>query len=278
MQDDECPYVPLVASCATLWGNDKKLIKIERPLTLEGLYQKIKVSYPKAGDDFSVSYRVSSDEARYVELSEANFDEFSCLSNIHINITTSKNDAASPRVTARKKTMPVLKAVSTGDLRTCEYGWIDDCPMPDIGCIAVSCNGVKLSGLDEDFQYAILRNQQRPLIIEFMKPTEAILKLLSTRRPEEEAQSPASISLQAFVSKYNHPLATKLRKTVDDLLQDYVECDWNEAVKSDSDATPQATIVSIYKHIEFEMQELGLFDHTKPQGYVAHSRRAARGD
>ncbi len=245
---------------------------MERPLTLERLYQKIKGSYPKIADDFAVSYRIPSDDTRYVELSEANFHEFSCLSNIHIDITTSKGDTASPRVTPRNKSMSILKADSTRDLCLCEYGWVNDCPMPDIGSIAVSCNGVKLSGLDEDFQYAILRNQQRPLIIEFMKPTESILKQLhSNRRPEEEEQSPASISMQAFISKYNHPLALKLRKTVDELLQDYVECDWNEAVKSDPGATPQATIVSIYKHIEFEMQELGLFDNSKPQGYFTHS-------
>ena len=257
--------MPIVASCPTLWENDKKLIKIERPLTLDKLYQKIRASYPKIADNFSVSYRTTSDDAAYVELSDDNFNEFLCSTNLHINISTTSDVAISPRAALRKRATSMLKVDSTSYCCACDYNWMADCPMPDIGSIAVSCNGVKLSGLDEDFQYAILRNQQRPLIIEFMKPTETILKQLNTNG-STEVQGDTSVSMQAFIGKYNHPLANKLRKTVDDLLQDYAECDWSAAAKSDPTATPQVTIVSIYRHIEFEMQELGLFDNTKPQG------------
>ncbi len=100
-------YVPLVASCSLLWGNDKKLLKVERPLTLEKLNQKIKASYPKLGDDFSVSYRAASDETRYIELTEVTFDEFLSVPNMHIDIVSTRDPATlSPRgVTPRKKAM-----------------------------------------------------------------------------------------------------------------------------------------------------------------------------
>ena len=106
-----------------------------------------------------------------------------------------------------------------------------------------------------------------------MPPTESVLKQLHSNGVDAVEEQGATVSMQAFLNKYNHPLAIRVRKTVDELLQDYVECDWIEAVKNDPEATPQATIVSIYKHIEFELQELGLFDNTKPQGIltITHS-------
>jgi hypothetical protein len=97
-----------------LWGNDKKLLKVERPLTLEKLNQKIKASYPKLGDDFSVSYRAASDETRYIELTELTFDEFLSVPNIHIDIVSTRDPATlSPRgATPRKKAMSMHQVVT----------------------------------------------------------------------------------------------------------------------------------------------------------------------
>lgn len=65
------------------------------------------------------------------------------------------------------------------------------------------------------------------------------------------------ITLNTIQNKYSHSSMTKVRKTVDNLLKEYVSCDWLTAMR-DKTGTPQATAISLYKYIESEMIKLGL--------------------
>ena len=61
---------------------------------------------------------------------------------------------------------------NVNDGNYCQYCWNLCSQCPDIGSIVLSVNGVETNGLDKDFQLALLRNPQRPLVIRFKSPTD----------------------------------------------------------------------------------------------------------
>lgn len=164
----------------------------------------------------------------------------------------------------------------------CLHDWVPfdiKCNYPDIGSIVYSCNGVIVSGLEKEFQLALLRSQQRPLILQLLPPTHESISAAKVCSPATSPTSPIVSSSNAvsaqqfkqrfrsslFMSKYNHPLAAKLRSKVDEIIQGYLDCDWHDA-RDKKTGTPQRTIISLYPYIENEMVKLGLFDSSKAQG------------
>ena len=166
-----------------------------------------------------------------------------------------------------------------------------------IGCVVTYINGVQLSGLDRKLQLALIKQKSRPLHIEFERlpedqaqfltikkaenlvpniinsPSDSIGNHMNTNNStsnsntitESDLTSSSSIKYPLFFSKYSHSSASKIRKRTDATLKDYVECDWATALKEHT-GTPQATIISIYKYIEYEMEKLHLFNNKKPAG------------
>ena len=175
--------------------------------------------------------------------------------------------------------------VDTNHSNICKYCWNICTNLPAFGSIVVSVNGCLTTGLDKDFQLALLRSTQRPLVIRFKSPTIesiSLAKNTNNTKSNENIDSVDSTSTlhhkksfdclgdverlkySLFVSKYNHALASPLRKQVDKIIQDYLDCDWISV--KDKQCLPQDTIISLYRYIESELVKLGLFDCTTHQG------------
>ena len=154
----------------------------------------------------------------------------------------------------------------------CLYCWHLEQKCIKSGSIVISVNGVNVSGLDKDFQLALLRNTQRPIVIRFKHPTEetrylannTINKSSHDNNNDNNDQTIDRLKYSVFISKYNHSLASTLRKQVESIVTDYLDCDWMEA--REKNFLPQDTIISLYRYIETEMIKLGLLDNTKQQG------------
>ena len=173
-----------------------------------------------------------------------------------------------------------------------------------IGCIVTFINGVQLSGLDKKLQLALIKQKARPLHVQFERLPVDELEFITIKKAEtlfpniinsssdvnviaansssssggvssssnigDSALLPAetlvtSIKYPLFFSKYSHSSAARIKKRTDSTIKDYRECDWSTALKERT-GTPQATIISIYKYIEFELEKLQLFNNKKPQG------------
>ena len=172
---------------------------------------------------------------------------------------------------------------------------VNDCL---IGCVVTFINGVQLSGLDKKLQLALIKQKARPLHVQFERLPMDELEFLTIKRAEnlvvpplmnnasanatadgsgsnnstagETVHLPAealntSIKYPLFFSKYSHSSAARVKKRTESTIKDYLECDWSTALKERT-GTPQATILSIYKYIEFELEKLQLFNNKKPQG------------
>jgi ankyrin repeat protein len=74
-----------------------------------------------------------------------------------------------------------------------------------------------------------------------------------------------TIKFSFFISKYSSSYCNKLRKKVDHILKDFIECDWARA-KMDGQTKPQKTITSIYHYIENEMIKLDVFNNKRSRG------------
>lgn len=143
----------------------------------------------------------------------------------------------------------------------------------------IGVNGVRLADLDQDFQVALIKQKQRPITIDFMAVTSysAPEPTRISPGPEESSSDNAlsvsssgkskkeRISNNLFLSKYNSSPASKLRKQVDKLLTDFMECDWYTA-KLQNTGFAHATIVSLYKYIEAELIKLELFNSKHRRG------------
>ena len=128
----------------------------------------------------------------------------------------------------------------------CSCAWSSDDAWPAAGSTVYSCNGVRVTGLDSEFQMGLLKSQARPLRVQFLPPTEETTSLAQAER-DADGQSPPSSSkserrsssvssssagrvrYSTFVHKFNHPLAAKLRKRIEELLAEYIACDWDAA-------------------------------------------------
>jgi len=162
---------------------------------------------------------------------------------------------------------------NVNDSNYCQYCWNLCSQCPDIGSIVLSVNGVETNGLDKDFQLALLRNPQRPLVIRFKSPTDETIQLANTLKvsnnnnnnnnnnnSNNNNSSNERLKFSTFISKYNNSLASSLRKNVDSIISDYLECDWVNA-RLQKQCLPQETIITLYKYIETEMMKLELFDN-----------------
>ncbi len=86
-----------------------------------------------------------------------------------------------------------------------------------------------------------------------------------TVQQQHAAREKDNFKFSTFEAKYNHPLAGKLRKRVDEIIDSYNSCDWKEVTMTGL-GTPEATMISLYRYIESELQKLGLLDPSQPQG------------
>jgi ankyrin repeat protein len=144
--------------------------------------------------------------------------------------------------------------------------------IPPLGAVVVAVNGVNISILDRDFQLALLKQRRRPLLISFQIPSEDKLigidpstALSAESTPDRsptwhqvsDAKQRVIIPFVTVQSKYAYSSMSKVRKTVDNILKEYINCNWIEAIKEKT-GTPQATIISLYKYIESEMNKLGI--------------------
>ena len=129
----------------------------------------------------------------------------------------------------------------------CMCAWSPDNAWPTAGSIVYSCNGVKVTGLDSEFQMGLLKSQVRPLHVQFLPPTQETVALSlaesdvegqstpsssfskSERRSSSSAPNSGRVRYSTFVHKFNHPLAAKLRKRIEELLAEYIVCDWDAA-------------------------------------------------
>jgi len=163
----------------------------------------------------------------------------------------------------------------------CLYCWHLEQKCIKSGSIVISVNGVSTGGLDKDFQLGLLRSTHRPIVIRFKHPTEETRYLANNtinksshdnnnnnsihEKIDNIDQTIDRLKYSVFISKYNHSLASTLRKQVESIVQDYLDCDWIEA-REQKNCLPQDTIISLYRYIETEMIKLGLLDNTKQQG------------
>jgi len=170
-----------------------------------------------------------------------------------------------------------------------------------VGSVVSFINGVQLSGLDRNIQLALIKQRTRPLRVQFdrlpvndfefltIKKAENLVPnvistgAVSSNEPSSEINpfgptalvsasndatpeaSLSSIKYALYFSKYSHSSASKVRKRTESTIKDYIDCDWATAVKEGT-GLPQATVTSVYKFIEFELNKLQLFNNKKPQG------------
>eukprot|EP00981_Chlorochromonas_danica_P002428 scaffold471_cov318-Ochromonas_danica.AAC.19 len=126
-------------------------------------------------------------------------------------------------------------------------------------------NGVRLTELTKDFKLALMRQKKRPIVLDLLPLTSTSSKDMlptSISQVEEEGER---MTYALFLSKYNHSAASKLRKQVDKLVEDYHQCDWYRA-KMDQTGLPHQTITSLYRYIEAEMMKLELFNPQHKRG------------
>eukprot|EP01033_Poteriospumella_lacustris_P005584 gene5584-3993_t len=135
--------------------------------------------------------------------------------------------------------------------------WKITAEFPPIGSRVLSLNGVFVNDLERNQQITLLKQRRRPFVIEFEVFDPPIT---DTHRP-----NPPTIKFALFYSKYTSSYASKLRKQIDKILEDYETCDWADA-KRQGTGSPQATIVSLYKYIEQELQRLDLFNPKRSRG------------
>ncbi len=192
--------------------------------------------------------------------------------------------------------------------------WLVQRRFPPLGSKIYSINGVKVQNLDKDFQMGLIKQRQRPLVIEFEFSQQITIYKKKEKEERTESKSPAPstdssnhpdlsrqvsssttnstkdgagsqapfspasntnggqtekiIKFSLFMSKYSSSYASKLRKKVDNLLQDFHECDWAKA-KEEKTGNPQATITSLYSYIESELIKLDLFNNKRSRGLGA---------
>eukprot|EP01035_Chromulina_nebulosa_P023030 gene23030-29843_t len=222
----------------------------------------------------------------------------------HLSSDPSRNNTQQPSKAAMDEN--TMSTDSLSDVAQGHKIWsvsLNDCL---IGCVVTFINGVQLSGLDKKLQLALIKQKARPLHVQFERLPVDELEFITIKRAEnlipniinnnnpsdvnviaansssgtstsgsiaggESAQVlPAetlvtSIKYPLFFSKYSHSSAARIKKRTESTIKDYRECDWGTALKERT-GTPQATIVSIYKYIEFELEKLQLFNNKKPQG------------
>lgn len=165
----------------------------------------------------------------------------------------------------------------------------------------ITINGIRMRGLDRNHILAILKQRLRPLFLEFETDKIEIdgefkaednltlngqtiheqidqttapqtITTTTTTTPSTAINSNSNstrdtshISASTFLAKYSHPSAKGLRKQVSKVLVNYQECDWNQVISSGT-GSPQLFVTSLYRSIESELENLGLFDSTTPQG------------
>lgn len=169
-------------------------------------------------------------------------------------------------------------------------------------------NGVIVSGLDRDFLLALLRQQCRPLhflcvgvISQELVSSELSSDVVSsidevssscrdleindeTSKSKNEivesndrCQSPQyyakifqdKYNYDYFLKRYNSRENNRLRKKIESLVKDFLECDW-ASVKLSGTGSPILTIQSLYPYIEAEMKKIGLFDDfVKPKSWLS---------
>lgn len=142
-------------------------------------------------------------------------------------------------------------------------------------------NGVRLQNLQKSVCIALLRQRQRPMMLTFADASMSVTdgwKLSSALPKDAIPLLPAPenvdrISMSLFNSKYSHPQAKKLRSVVDKSIQSFIETDWsnvsrNSIVSNNNSyqSSPEYFILTLYKSIEAEVKNLGLFDSRVPQG------------
>lgn len=148
-------------------------------------------------------------------------------------------------------------------------GVVDDEPSrPIVGSHIHSINSVKVAGLEKEFVVSLLKQQQRPMTMEFVlesvdsmagathslpsapgTPAQSVDRTASTSSTGVSSMSGVSpsvrtgrsrkavtkISFDMFSGKYGHSLAESLRRKVDKWMEEYTHGDW-AGLASDSRA------------------------------------------
>eukprot|EP01033_Poteriospumella_lacustris_P011374 gene11374-8092_t len=110
--------------------------------------------------------------------------------------------------------------------------WKITAEFPPIGSRVLSLNGVFVNDLERNQQITLLKQRRRPFVIEFEVFDPPIT---DTHRP-----NPPTIKFALFYSKYTSSYASKLRKQIDKILEDYETCDWADAKRQGTEEWYQA--------------------------------------
>jgi len=136
----------------------------------------------------------------------------------------------------------------------------------------VAVNGIRMKDLDKGLVFSMLRQRQRPLVLEFESrhgdTSESGARGQVSKggsNSKQDTHLPASI----FLAKYSHPVAKALRKQVDKLLKNFDGYEWvisSSHAEAANGSSPQVFVTSLYRSVESELENLGLFDSSTPQG------------
>jgi ankyrin repeat protein len=135
---------------------------------------------------------------------------------------------------------------------------------PKVGSRVRSLNGVYIDDLDRGQQISLLKQRSRPFIFEF-EVWDSSNDIPINNSRSNNSTSSSTIKYSLFWSKYSSGYASKLRKQIDKILDDYHSCDWEEAKKMGT-GLPQTTVISLYKYIEQELVRLYLLDPKRSRG------------
>ena len=146
---------------------------------------------------------------------------------------------------------------------------------PQLWSTLVAVNGIRMKDLEKSLIFSMLKQRQRPLVLEFESRhgDESFHKGVKVadekKKGGSQGKQDGHLPPSTFLAKYSHPMAKSLRKQVEKLLKNFDSYEWvlsSSPGEEGHGSSPQVFVTSLYRSIESELENLGLFDSSTPQG------------